>query len=220
MISACPAVPVPTFCERNKRARVSISTNEPTLADGDAGARDDGDDVLVQRIAAGDQRAFNDVVRRHAGRLRSLALGFTGGAAEADDIVQETFWSFWRNAGKWKTGGPPLGAYLTRIAINRAIDRSRRRRVRQFFGLEDAADIAAPDAPQDEQMATEGELTAVLGDIKALPPRQRAAILLAAEGERSNAEIAQILGQTVGAVEQLLVRARRKLRSNLAERLD
>ena len=69
-------------------------------------------------------------------------------------------------------------------------------------------------------MATEGELTAVLGDIKALPPRQRAAILLAAEGERSNAEIAQILGQTVGAVEQLLVRARRKLRSNLAERLD
>jgi RNA polymerase sigma-70 factor (ECF subfamily) len=51
-----------------------------------------------------------------------------------------------------------------------------------------------------------------------LPQRQRAAILLAAGGEHSNSEIAAMLGLSAGAVEQLLVRARRTLRAKLAER--
>ena len=100
------------------------------------------DEILAGLIAAGDQRAFGEIVRRHGGRLRALALRFAGGAADADDIVQETFLSFWRMAGRWQPGGAPLGAYLTRIAINRAIDGDRRRRVRRFFGLE-AADAVA-----------------------------------------------------------------------------
>jgi RNA polymerase sigma-70 factor (ECF subfamily) len=53
--------------------------------------------------------------------------------------------------------------------------------------------------------------------LKDLPARQRAAILLAANGERSNAEISAALGLSVGAVEQLLVRARRTLRTRLAQ---
>src|SRR6185312_9027525 len=85
---------------------------------------------LVARIAARDQRAFALVVRRHAGRLKALALGFTGAPGEADDIVQETFWSFWRHAARWRPDGPPLAAYLARMALNRAIDMDRRRKVR------------------------------------------------------------------------------------------
>src|SRR5215216_3503165 len=52
---------------------------------------EDSDEQLVARIAAGDERAFAAIVRRHAGRLKALALAFTGVAGEADDIVQETF---------------------------------------------------------------------------------------------------------------------------------
>ena len=84
---------------------------------------DESDARLVARVATGDERAFALVVRRHAGRLKALALGFTGQAGEADDIVQETFWSFWRNARRWSAEGPPLGAYLARIAMNRATPR-------------------------------------------------------------------------------------------------
>jgi RNA polymerase sigma-70 factor, ECF subfamily len=181
-------------------------------------AADETDEALVPRIAAGDQRAFSEIVRRHGGRLRALAHRFTGGAAEADDIVQETFVSFWRTAGRWQPGGPPLGAYLTRIAVNRAIDGDRRRRVRRFFGLEDATDIVDPEAAADERLAGKDALEAVSGYIAALPARQRVAILLAADGERSNAEIGEAMGLSVGGVEQLLVRARRTLRTRLAER--
>jgi RNA polymerase sigma-70 factor (ECF subfamily) len=186
----------------------------------EAGAQQQTDEVLVGRIAGGDERAFTEIVRRHAGRIRALALRFAGGAADADDIVQETFWTIWRNAKRWKPDGPPFAAYLTRIAVNRAIDADRRRKVRRFFGLEDAEAIADPAPGADDTMVAGAELAAVTRDIRDLPARQRAAILLAADGERSNAEIAEALSLSVGAVEQLLVRARRTLRTKLSARED
>jgi len=178
----------------------------------------DGEAGIVRRIADGDQRALAEVVRQHGGRLRALALGFAGGAAEADDIVQETFWTLWKRAGSWKPDGPPLVAWLTRVAMNRAIDRERRRKVRGFFGLDDVAEPSDDTVSQEQRMAAHGELKAVMDDVKDLPARQRAAILLAADGERSNREIAEALGLSVGATEQLLVRARRTLRARLAAR--
>lgn len=182
------------------------------------GIAESDDEALALMAAGGDQRALAEIVRRHGGRLKSLALGFAGGAADADDIVQETFLSFWRTAQRWRPGGPPLGAYLTRIAVNRAIDRDRRRRVRRFFGLEAAGDVPDREALVDARVEQRAALAAVTRDVQALPARQRAAILLASDGERSNADIAAAMGLSEGAVEQLLVRARRTLRLRLAER--
>jgi RNA polymerase sigma-70 factor (ECF subfamily) len=184
-----------------------------------AAAPDQDDERLVAGIVAGDQRAFTEIVRRHAGRLRALALGFSAGSmADADDIVQETFWSLWRHAGRWRPGEPPLSAYLVRIAMNRAIDISRRRRVRSFFGIEEAAEVADPRPPADEQVAAGAELAAVLRDLGDLPARQRVAILLVAKEEWTNAAVAHAMGLSVGAVEQLLVRARKTLRNRLDAR--
>jgi RNA polymerase sigma-70 factor (ECF subfamily) len=182
-----------------------------------AATGEEPDEALALRVAAGDQRALTEIVRRHGGRLRALAHRFTGGASEADDIVQETFLSFWKAAQRWQPGGPPLGAYLTRIAVNRAIDGERRRRVRRFFGLEDAATVADTDPMAEQRLAGKDQLAVVAQHIALLPARQRAAILLAADTERSNAEIGEVMGLSVGAVEQLLVRARRTLRLRLAE---
>lgn len=179
---------------------------------------DDPDRALVVRMQAGDERAFAEIVRRHGPRLRALALRFSGDRAAADDLLQETFLAAWRNVARFVPGGAPYGAWLTRAAINRAIDGDRRRRLRKFFGLEAGAEIADPAAPADDAVAARQELAAVARDIKALPSRQRLAILLAADGERSNREIAEALGLSEGAAEQLLVRARRTLRQRLAER--
>ena len=208
----------PAHLPRNKSPRApwragSIESN------GAVNVRDeDSDERLVAGVAAGDERAFALIVRRHAGRLKALALGFSGIPGEADDIVQETFWSFWRNAARWTPSGPPLSAYLARIAMNRAIDMSRRRKVRAFFGIEDAAEIADTAPPADHQLAVGSELRAVSRDLLQLPTRQREAILLAADGATTNIEIAAIMGLSVGAVEQLLVRARRTLRLKLSVR--
>jgi RNA polymerase sigma-70 factor (ECF subfamily) len=197
----------------------AIGADRTVSAEGAEGVTDaNGDERLVARIAAGDQRAFAEIVRRHAGRLKALALSFSGAPGEADDIVQETFWSLWRNASRWQPEGPPLSAYLARIAVNRAIDIGRRRKVRAFFGLEDAADVADVGVAADEALVAGSELAAVRRDLQELPARQREAILLAADGATSNGDIAMVMGLTVGAVEQLLVRARRTLRLRLAAR--
>jgi RNA polymerase sigma-70 factor (ECF subfamily) len=207
----------PAFVPRQKSLwasrAVAIGADEAVNAEGA-----DSDERLVARIVAGDQRAFAEIVRRHAGRVKALALSFSGGPGEADDVVQETFWSLWRHAARWQPQGPPLSAYLARIAMNRAIDMGRRRKVRAFFGLEDAAEIADSSIPADEALAAGGELAAVGRDLQDLPLRQRQAILLAADGSTTNAEIAAAMRLTVGAVEQLLVRARRTLRLKLAAR--
>ena len=176
------------------------------------------DEALAIMVANGDGRALGEIVRRHGGRLRALALRFAGGAPEADDIVQDTFLSFWRTARRWQPGGPPLGAYLTRIAVNRAIDADRRRRIRRFVGLETVTEVAHDEIGTERRHAGKAALAAVARDIGTLPARQRAAILLAADGERSNSDIAAAMGLSEGAVEQLLVRARRTLRLRLAER--
>jgi RNA polymerase sigma-70 factor (ECF subfamily) len=61
------------------------------------------------------------------------------------------------------------------------------------------------------------EVRRAIGD---LPEKQRLALLLAIQGERSNAEIASILEVTEGAAEQLLVRARRRLRTMIDQMED
>lgn len=205
-------------------------TRRRAAAEGGNGDRGDGgrvtasdirpqpDDALALGVAAGDERALAEIVRRHAGRLKALARAFTGGAADADDIVQETFWKFWRTADRWQPGGPPLGAYLTRMTMNRAIDADRRRRLRRLFGIDAAMEVADPAPTADASLESAAELTAVRRDLAGLPARQRTAILLAADGERTNAEIGRTMGMSVGAVEQLLVRGRRTLRRRLAER--
>jgi RNA polymerase sigma-70 factor (ECF subfamily) len=190
-------------------------TNERMAPDG---TRAESDTSLHARIVRGDERAFGELARRHAGRLRMIALRFCGDAAEADDVVQDTFLTVWRRASSWQPDGPPFGAWLTRITINLAIDRHRRHRLRRFFGLEAATEVADAQPTAEQETGARAALAAVTRDIGALPARQRAVILLAADGERSNADIAFAMGLSVGAVEQLLVRARRTLRLRLAER--
>lgn len=178
----------------------------------------DPDAALMVAIAAGDQRAFADLVRRHGGRLRAVCLRFLGNAADAEEIVQETFWTIWRTAERYEPRGARVSTFLHRIALNRCIDRDRRRRIRRLVGLEEAAEIEDPTVDQETDLDVRTRLAAVRQDIADLPARQRAALLLAVEGEKPTAEIATVLGVSVGAAEQLLVRARRTLREKLARR--
>ncbi|MBB5752318.1 RNA polymerase sigma factor [Prosthecomicrobium pneumaticum] len=189
-------------------------------APGATSPADDPDAPLVAALRQGDERALAELIRRHGGRLRTLVLRFSGRRDEADDIVQETFVVAWKEAARWRPGAAPFAAFLTRVAINRAIDRARRARLWRWTGLAETAEPEDPAPGPEAAMIDAAETRAVLDDIRTLPDRQRAAILLAAEGDRGVAEIAATLGVSEGAAEQLLVRARRTLRTKLAARQD
>ncbi len=178
----------------------------------------DEDDALMARVAEGDQRAFARLVARHSPRAQALAHRFTGAAGEAEDIVQEAFWRVWRSAGRWTPGGARFSTWLHRIVVNLCVDHDRRRRIRRLLPFADAFDPPSDDVGPERTIVGRGEMAALRLDIGQLPARQRAALLLSADGERSNAEIATVLQTTEKAVESMLVRARRTLRGKLAAR--
>lgn len=184
----------------------------------DTSTTDDGDTRLLAQIARGDERAFAELVQRHTGRIHALARRFTGSTADADDVVQDVFWSVWRKADRWDPRGVKVSTWIYRIALNRCIDLDRRKKVRRLVGLDTVEDPVEPDPGAEHGAVVRGELKAVSRDIQALPARQRAAILLAASGDISTSEIAARLGISDGAAEQLLVRARRTLRQRKLDR--
>jgi RNA polymerase sigma-70 factor (ECF subfamily) len=173
------------------------------------------DSVLMARVAGGDGAAFRRLVDRHAALVHAIAWRMLADPGEAEDVVQEVFSRLWVGARGWTPVGGGLGGWLRRVATNACLDRLRKRRF--------VSDVAAPERVDEAPLAdaaidAERRRAAVADAIRALPDRQRAAIILTYYENVPNAEAAAILGLGVKALESLLVRARRALARSLADK--
>ncbi|GAB4352820.1 MAG: hypothetical protein Kow0026_10610 [Oricola sp.] len=177
--------------------------------------REETDDELLRAVAQGNERAYSKLVSRHLDRVRRVARGYTGSASDADDIAQEVFLSVWRSAGAWQKGEARFSTWLYRVTVNRCIDHKRRARFRNWIGLERIEAVFASDDDPERELAGRAELASAARAVAALPDRQRMAILLSVSAGLANPQIAETMSVSVGAVEQLLVRARRTLRDQL-----
>src|SRR5439155_1638030 len=81
------------------------------------------------RLARGDRDALGPLMERHYRRLNRLVLSYLRDPDDALDAVQEVFVKAYQAASRWD-GGPEVGPWLTRIAVNHSIDRYRRGRRR------------------------------------------------------------------------------------------
>ena len=175
----------------------------------------DDDDALLARFASGDQSAARLLAERHTGRVLALGTRMLKDAAEAEDVAQEAMLRAWKNAADWRPGEAKFSTWLHKVALNLCYDRLRKRQTKP---LEDAPEPIDDRASALEELEAD-ERVAVLQDALAeLPERQRAAIQLCHYEERSNPETAEILGVSVEAVESLLSRGRRALRTKLASK--
>ena len=174
------------------------------------------DDELVKAVAAGDERAFRQLVDRHGPRLRAIAGQFLG-ASEADDAVQDALIRLWRHAGRFDPGKAALSTWLYRVIVNRCIDIRRQRFRWPWSPLEQAEDHPAPDVGADRALAGAETLREVAAVISSLPPRQRMALMLTTVGDRRAEEIAALLGISRAATEQLIARARRNIRAAMRD---
>lgn len=175
------------------------------------------DEALVPRVAAGDAAAFGILIERHMSRVIGLSMRTLNNRAEAEEVAQEAFTRLWQRAGDWRPaeqGGGRFSTWFYRIAINLSLDRRRRPRTE---ALDDAID--PPDERPDAftGIAARETEAAVRQAVTALPERQRLALELCFFQGLSNEAAGAILDIGIGAVESLLVRARRGLRETLAE---
>lgn len=166
----------------------------------------------MQATATGDAVAFNRIVQRHSPGLHALVLHKTGNGRDADDIVQETLWRAWKHADTWQPGRARLKTWLYRVAVNLMIDRHRQAGRRAETGMDQMPERADDSVSAERALSDRQQLARLETVLAGLPERQQTAIHLSARQEMSNAEIAEVLETSEGAVEQLLVRARRRLR--------
>jgi RNA polymerase sigma-70 factor (ECF subfamily) len=173
------------------------------------------DEELMARVVGGDHRAFRELVERHRGTAMRVAYGIVRDRSESEDIVQDAFERVWHKAGSWRAGGDArFVAWLSRITINLAIDRKRRAVARP---LDEAGEVRA-DEPDSEARVSGWQVgRRIRAAIERLPERQRLAFALCQIERMSNAAAAQMLGVSVGALELLLVRARKTVRRDLAD---
>ncbi len=168
---------------------------------------------LLARMAGGDLNAFEAVLASHQDGVLRSAMRIVRDESEAEDITQEAFLRLWKTAGTFKPSGGGIGGWLRQVARNLAIDRLRRSgRLTEFTPEHE------PQAEADQHAGIDQRETAASVEraLTALPERQRLALVLFHYEGQSLADIARELATTTDAVDGLLSRARRTLRTDLA----
>jgi RNA polymerase sigma-70 factor (ECF subfamily) len=166
----------------------------------------------------GDADAFGMLFLRHKDRLWAVAVRTLGDTDEAADALQDAMISAFRQAAGFR-GDSAVTTWLHRIVVNACLDRLRRRAARPAVtGLdEDVMDALAP-APQpggDEGASADTALD-VMAALRALPPDQRAALVLVDMLGYPVADAAEVLGISPGTVKSRCARGRARLLPRLA----
>lgn len=174
----------------------------------------DPDASLLARVGQGEEAAMRSLVAAKLPRIHALALRQLGRDAEADDVAQEAFLRAWRQARDWQPGRARFDTWLHRVVLNLCTDRLRRRRE---ILVPEPPEQVDPALPADRRIEGQETTSRVQAALARLPPRQRDAIMLQTYQDLSNIETARILDVSVEALESLLSRARRTLRSLLQE---
>lgn len=187
----------------------------------------DRDDLaLVQRVLAGDRRAFESLVRRHERRVYRVALAILGRPEDAEEAMQDAFIRALQHLGQFRNESR-FTTWLTRIAVNEAIRKRAARKAavphpESQFGVQ-------PFSPSRFELWQESpekvygrhELRVMVENaIQSLPEIYREVFVLRDVEEMNAEEAAGVLGITVPALKSRLLRARLMVRESLATKFE
>lgn len=178
----------------------------------------DPEEPVIEAIRSGDRFAFEELVRRHTGWVRTVVFGVLGHQDRVDDVVQQVWATVWsrikelRDPQRWRP-------WLYRLTRNAALDAGRElaRHQGRLRVLREESPRTTPGLPADA-ILERGELhERVLAEIQALPPLYREPFVLRHVNGWSYRQIAEAMCMPVDSVETRLVRARRFLREALRD---
>ena len=166
---------------------------------------------LVKAARKGREEAFLGLFDEHHLPLFRFAYRLTGSAADAQDIVQESFMGLLRAECRYDPRRTSVRSYLFGAVRNQALKRQRHGEKAE----EDAAEPVDCRSPETEAMRAELEDTIARAAMR-LPENQRAVLILAHYEQMPLAEIARVMEVEVGAVKSRLQRARASMKEMLA----
>lgn len=176
---------------------------------------DDVDDArLVERCAAGDDSAFDQIVLRYQDRVARLAYRLLGWQGDAEDVVQEVFLAAFKGLKRFR-GNAQLSTWLTRITINKCHS-YRRRNWRWWRRLEMTDDLIEPRG-SDAAVLDRERFEQIREAIQRLPMKYREVVVLTYLEGMSGEAVAETLGIRRGTVDVRLHRARERLKVSLGQ---
>lgn len=179
------------------------------------------DEEVVAQVLSGQTALFEVLMRRYNERVYRAARAIVRDERETEDVMQQAYVSAYAHLRQFN-GHARFSTWLTRIAINEALSRVRRRhRYEPFEEASSNVEPFMPSAPglDPERHASSGELRTLLESaIDRLPDGAREVFVLRQVEGLSTSEVAETLGVSDDVVKTRLSRARAALRRDLMER--
>ncbi len=184
-------------------------------------------DSLIRAAQAGDQDAFEQLVRTYDQSVLRLAMNLLRSPEDARDVYQEAFLRVYRNLHSFRFDCS-FHTWLYRIVTNICLDQLRKRKVRK----EESPTLETSEGPLDRMEAFEEEAahadperamwnhelrTRIEGALHGLTPRERMVFELRHYQGLRLRNIGEILGTTEEAAKNCLFRATQKMRAELGD---
>jgi RNA polymerase sigma-70 factor (ECF subfamily) len=201
-ISATPAGRVAAWCDLLTGAK-AVRSLDPDLQ-------------LVEQCMAGNEAAWEELVRVHTRRVYSVCYRFTGTSTEAQDLTQEVFLRVFRTLKTFRAGEGSFSVWLNRLTRNLLIDHYRRtRQERATESIEERLPLieetTAVTSRADGMLAGREASELLQGALSKLSPELREAVILRDVEDMEYREIAQVLNVPEGTVKSRLNRGRAEL---------
>jgi RNA polymerase sigma-70 factor, ECF subfamily len=171
------------------------------------------DRELVRRARQGDRDAFGELALRHRGRIHAALSRFTRDAAEAENLCQDAFLKAYLSLEQFEERSS-FSTWLYRIAINLALNHAEKHKRLVPWDDGTHTDLLRT-APLQDELDELGERERLREAVDALPPRQKATLLLRDYEGLSFAEVAEALECPLGTAKANHFHAVRNLRKRL-----
>jgi RNA polymerase sigma-70 factor (ECF subfamily) len=183
----------------------------------------DADAHLVERCLAGEDTAWEELIKTHTRRVYATCYRFTGSDGSAQDLTQEVFLRVFRMLHSFRAGEGSFGVWLMRLTRNLLIDHYRRNRMeRASDSLEDQLPLleekTAMSSRTDGLLAGREASELLQSALQKLSPELRETVILRDLEEMEYREIAQALNVPEGTVKSRLNRGRAELAKVLRRR--
>jgi RNA polymerase sigma factor (sigma-70 family) len=171
---------------------------------------------LVKRALAGENLAWEELLRGHSRKIYNLCYRFTGRTSEAEDLTQEVFIKVFQTLRTFDAAQGAFATWLNRVARNHLVDHYRRTRKDRLTSSidEDAGQIEERPSQIEGPMArveSRERRELLQAALDRLSPDMREAVILRDLQDLEYEEISQVLGVPVGTVKSRINRGRLEL---------
>src|ERR1700676_74471 len=176
----------------------------------------DADTPIIERCLAGEEAAWEELVRVHTRRVYAICFRFTGSDHKAQDLTQEVFLRVFRSLKNFRAGEGSFSVWLARLARNLLIDDYRKNKLDRAWdsleaGLPTIENTTTTSARADGMLAGREASELLQGALQKLSPELRETVILRDLEELEYREIAEVLQIPEGTVKSRLNRGRADL---------